>query len=662
MFDSGQKQSPLNKDQMHPQDMRNLFIFFIIATVLYFAYDAYILKPQTQAMKARMNAERILDNTTGTDNPSAPEQTSQALTREEVLAQNSTFEGGRVSFENEEVSGSISLKGGQIDDLSLRRYFKTLEKKDSVSLLSPRGAKYARTIEYGWIAQDKTTPVPGKNTLWSVRGNTKLTPESPLTLVWGNGQGLIFEREVTLDEHYIFTITQSVQNNTGREVTLYPYGLMAQRGVPEKYQWVWISHEGPVAFVGKELLQPTYDTLREEKKQSYSADKGWIGFTEKYWLTALIPPQGQNVKYSYNYAGDEKDKANTGLYQSDFLGAPLTLASGARGDVQSRFFAGAKRVLLLREYEEKLGIPNIDLAVDFGWFWFLTFPFFYALHFIGQLIGNMGVAIIILTVIIRGMAFPLTNISYRSFAKMKKVAPQVKELRDKYGDDKQQMQKELVEMYGREGVNPMSGCFPILLQIPIFFALYKTFFVSIELRHAPFFGWVQDLSAADPTSIFNLFGLIPWDPPAVLIIGVWPCLMLCMMWLQKKLNPPPQDPLQRDMQNYMPFLFAFLMSRFAAGLVIYWTFSAFIGVMQQMFIMRSLNVPIHLFGESEDEKEMEEAVEKGPALHPLSEMVEDEVEQALFGDDDEGEEPAAPKTISPPPRKKSQKKNRKKKK
>jgi YidC/Oxa1 family membrane protein insertase len=333
------------------------------------------------------------------------------------------------------------------------------------------------------------------------------------------------------------------------------------------------------------------------------------------------------------------------------MGEARSIAPGAQAEYTSQMFVGAKRVLLLEEYEDNLNIPKFDLAVDFGWFWFMTKPFFYAMHYLGLWTGNMGAAIIILTIILRAAVFPLTNISYRSFAKMKKVGPMVSDLRKQYPDDKQKLQQELIALYQREGVNPMSGCFPMLLQIPIFFALYKTFFVSIELRHAPFFGWIQDLTAPDPTSVFNLFGLIPWDPPSVLHIGVWPCLMLCAMLLQKQLNPPPQDAIQRDMALYMPFMFAYMMSHFAAGLVVYWTFSAYIGVIQQIIIMKSLNVPIHLFGETKKEKELNAQIDKGPAVHPLEKMMEDEVEDALFGKDD-GE---PPKPISKPKPKKKKK-------
>ncbi len=639
--------SPNNKDQMHPEDMRNMFIFFVLAAFVYFTFDAFVLKPQRDAMKERNKVEAEIAQAVGPAGQAAT-QTENIKDRGEVIAT-----GGRIQFSNNELHGSIDLSGGRIDDAALNKYFKTLEKEENVTVLNPRGAAFPRSIEYGWIAGDKAIAVPGKNTNWQVRGNTQLSPGNPVTLSWSNPQGLTFERILTLDESFMFSVTQRVVNNAGRKVTLYPYGLISQKGLPDGFQGAWVSYEGPVGFIGEELSNEGYKTLRKEKKAVSHAQQGWLGFTDKYWLTALIPPQGQNVKYSYSYAGPDKDRENVGLYQADFLGAALELSPGQSGEVQSRLFVGAKRVQQLQAYEKGQNIPQFGLSVDFGWFWFMSKPFFYALHYLNLWIGNMGIAIIIMTIMIRASVFPLTNTSYRSFAKMKKVSPLVTEMREKYGDDKQKMQAELVEMYQREGVNPMSGCLPILLQIPIFFALYKTFFVTIELRHAPFFGWIQDLSAADPTSVFNLFGLIPWTPPGFLIIGVWPCLMLVAMIIQKKLNPPPQDPLQRDMANYMPFLFAFIMSQFAAGLVVYWTFSAFIGVIQQMIIMKSLDVPIHLFGETEEEKAADEAIDKGPALHPLTEMMEDKVEDVLYGDDDEPKKP-----ISPPKPKKSKKKKK----
>ncbi|MGB0719385.1 MAG: membrane protein insertase YidC [Bdellovibrionales bacterium] len=646
MFNTNTPNNPNKKDGMHPEDMRNMLIFFVIAAVLYFAYSHYILQPQTAALKAAQQAQQ--NNAAQIAQPAA--QAQKPLPRAEALTQDPTIR--RIAIDNGAIFGTISTKGARIDDIALHNYFETLDKKTNVAVLSPDRTEFPRRIEYGWVSSDKAIKMPDENSVWQISGNDKLTPQTPVTLTWDNGQGLVFEQNLAIDDDYLLTVTQGVTNNSGAPVTLHPYGLVSQRGIPPYFAGTWISHEGPIGFIGDELHQHGYKAMRKDKNYTATAGQGWTGITDKYWLAALIPPQEQEVKYGYSYKGPQKDPDNTGRYQTDFLAGAVTLAPGEGTQVESYAFVGAKQVLKLEAYQKQLFVPNFDLAVDFGWLWFMSKPFFYILHYAGQLIGNFGVAIIILTITIRGAVFPLTNLSYRSFAKMKKVAPQIVELRKSYGDDKQKLQGELVKLYQKEGVNPMSGCFPIILQIPIFFALYKVLFVTIEMRHAPFFGWIQDLSAPDPTSFANLFGLLPYTPPTIFHVGVWPCLMLLAMIIQKKLNPPPQDQLQRDMANYMPFLFAFMMSRFAAGLVIYWTFSALIGVIQQIIIMKSLNVPVHLFGETPDEKELEDQVEKGPAVYPLADMAEGEVEDALFGD----HEDAPTKPVTPPKPKKSKKK------
>jgi len=489
--------------------------------------------------------------------------------------------------------------------------------------------------------------LPTSDTVWRVVGGSILNTERDAALEWDNGAGLVFTKVFSIDDENLITVKQGVINNSAGAVSLLPYGLVAQRGLPKRLQATWILHEGPIGFVGEELHEVSYKSLRKEARQTYSANQGWTGITDKYWLTALVPAQGQNVSYNFRRTGDlpEKKKRDEGLYQTDFTGEAVQIASGARGEVSSFIISGPKRYMQLQDYSEKLDIPRLDLAVNFGWFWFLSKPFFYALHWLGIATGNFGVGIILLTILIRSSVFPLTNASFKSFAKMKKVTPQVAKLREKHGDDKAALQTELMQMYQKEGVNPMAGCFPMILQIPIFFALYKVLFITIEMRHAPFAGWIKDLSAPDPTSVFNLFGLIPWDPPSMLMIGVWPCLMLTAMVLQRKLNPPPQDPIQRDMANYFPFLMAFMMARFASGLVIYWTFSAAISVIQQMIIMRRMEVPIYLFSKDPAEAKLDKKVDDGPAVHPIADMIEDEVEEALFD-----EHP--PKEISPPKPKK----------
>lgn len=632
-----------NQNQMDPKELKRLFIFFVLAVCIYFTYDHFVLKPQGEAMKqAQIEQAKLAKE-------KAEKVAKGIITEEKILPRDEVISTAqRIEIDNGEVFGSISVTGGRLDDIALHEYFETIEKKENVHLLSPNKTEEPRYIDYGWVSSDSKIAVPDAKTSWSILGNDKLSKDSPVTLVWDNGAGLRFERVIALDEHYMFNITQKVSNNSGADVTLYPFGLISQQGVPEDFFKSWLQHEGPIGYIGEELQEISYKNLRKDPKETIEADQGWIGMGEKYWLTALIPPQGQNIKYSFNYKGSREDKENKGRYQVDFVGSALTLTPGQSGEIESRLFSGAKKYLLLNDYEKDLNIPKFDLAVNFGWFWFLSKPFFYALHYIGLMIGNLGFAIILVTILIRGAVFPLTNTSYRSFAKMKKVTPLVADLREKHGDDKQKLQQELMLLYQREGVNPMAGCFPILFQIPIFFALYKVLFVTIEIRHAPFIGWIQDLSAPDPTSIFNLFGLIPWEPPKMLMIGIWPCVMLVAMIVQKSLNPPPADKLQADMMKVFPFIITYALSRFASGLVIYWTFSAIIGVLQQMIIMRSLNVPIHLFGQTEDEKK----VADGPAVHPLVEMVEEEVEEALFDHDDD----TPPPTITPPKPKKKKKK------
>lgn len=640
-----------NNNQPDPEHLKNLFIFFVLFAVLYFAYDSFVLQPQADAIKAQQQAELALKKEQEQAIKAGAEVPEEKLLpRAEALK---TVK--RITIDNGSVQGSLALKGGRIDDIALVGYKKELNGDENVVLLSPKKTQHPRYIEYGWVASDKAVGVPGSDTQWRVQGNENLGVDRPVTLVWDNGKGLRFERTLSLDEHYMFTVTQRVMNKTGKSVTLYPYGLISQTGIPDHIQNTWLLHEGPIGYIGDSLSEVDYKDLREGKGEKLTADQGWIGISDKYWLTSLIPPQGQEINYSFKYAGAKKDPDNKGRYQTDFVGGAMVVEAGQSAEIQSRLFTGAKRVLLLNEYRAALDIPQFDLAVNFGWFWFLAKPFFYALHYLGQLFGNMGIAIIVLTVIIRGSVFPLTNASYKSFAKMKKFTPQISEIREKHGSDKQAMQKEIMELYQREGVNPMAGCFPMLLQIPIFFALYKVLFVTIEIRHAPFIGWIQDLSAPDPTSIFNLFGLIPWDPPSMLMIGAWPCLMLVAQLLQKNLNPPPQDPIQRDMMRFFPFVITYVMASFASGLVIYWTFSAIIGVIQQIIIMRSMNVPIHLFGQSEDEEKLDEQVEKGPGLHPLAEMAEDEIERAMFDHDDT---PQGPAPVKPPKRKKSKKKKK----
>jgi len=649
---------PAKKDQMHPEDMRNLIIFCVLSLLVYLAYDTFILKPQTDALqKAKLEQATVVETQTSEE---STKKGFKPISRDEALKTAS-----RLKIDTGEVMGSIMLKGARLDDLSLKEYHETQEKEQNVTLLSPAGTEHSRYVELGWVSADEAVKVPDVNSVWQIKGNNQLGVNSPVTLVWNNGQGVEFERTYSIDEHYMLTVSQKVINRSGREVTLHPYSLIAQRGLSLSGLQSWLQHEGPIGYIGDELHEISYSNIRKKGQKAYTSNDGWIGINDKYWLTAVIPQQGQETNYRFSRSGDIPGKKETdhGLYQMDYTGAPLILAPGKEASTESRIFVGAKKVLQLEDYESKYDIPKFNLAVNFGWFWFLSKPFFYALHFLNQHLGNMGFAIILLTLVIRSSVFPLTNTSYKSFAKMKKVSPQIAELRKTYADDKAKLQEALVELYGKEGVNPMAGCLPMILQIPIFFALYKVLFVTIEIRHAPFIGWIQDLSAPDPTNIFNLFGLIPWDPPSIMHIGAWPCFMLVGMIIQKKLNPPPQDPLQRDMATYFPFFMTYILSKFPSGLVVYWTVSAFVGIAQQIIIMRAMNVPIYLFGQSESEEEIEKSVDEGgPVVHPLVEMAEHDVEEAMFGDhDEEHDDENPPKVITPPKKKKSGGRKKKKK-
>lgn len=639
------------KDQMHPEDFRNLIIFALASLAVWFAYETYVLGPQTKALnEAKKARAELIDQKPELLKPAA------FVPREKALEGTQ-----RITFENAEIMGSIPLKGGYFDDLSLLQYYKTIEKEEFVTLFSPANTERARYADYGWVSAQEGLKLPNANSIWQIKGNANLTVQTPVTIFWNNGQGLTFERDISFDEHYMFKITQRVVNNSDAEVSLYPYALITQNSIPADYNNLWISHEGAAGFIGKELHQLDYAGMKSEPNKKIESEHGWIGFSDKYWLTALIPQQGVQAKYRFKFTPDPVTSERN-IFQTDVTGAEMVVPPQGSVEKSYHLYAGAKKVLLLEEYEKSIGVKNLDLAVDFGWFWFLTYPFFLALHYLGLLVGNMGVAIVILTAILRMAVFPLTSISFRSFAKMKVVAPQISALRETHGDDKEALQQEIVKLYQKEGVNPMSGCLPILVQIPIFFAFYKILLMTIEIRHAPFFGWIQDLSAPDPTSLFNLFGLVDIEP--ILHIGIWPCLMLLVMLFQKKLNPPPQDKTQRMMMNIFPFFITWIMARFASGLVIYWTFSAFFSVIQQAVIMRSMGVPVYFFNRDHYKEKLEEQVDEGPDVHPLIEMAEQDVEEALFdkeSGDQEGEEEDAPKISPPKPKKKTTGKKTKKK-
>jgi YidC/Oxa1 family membrane protein insertase len=506
---------------------------------------------------------------------------AKGLNRSEILARND-----RVRINTPRLHGSITLTGGLIDDLTLIDYREEINKDSAeIVLLSPQSSNSAYYAQFGWVGA-QNLKVPNEKTKWTSNNKT-LGPDSPVTLSWDNGDGLVFKRSFALDENYMFTVTQTVENNSKSAAALNSYGLISRRGTPETTGF-YILHEGLIGVSEKTLSEIDYDDLKDMRKgqKEQTAVGGWIGITDKYWLTALIPDQRLKTKTRYLHSM----QGLVDKYQVDYFSPQVIVPAGDSITTENHFFAGAKEVKLLDGYEEKIGVTQFDLAIDFGWFYFLTKPIFYALLWINDIVLNLGVSILLLTVGIKAILFPLANKSYTSMSKMKKLAPKMTEMRERYGDDKMKLNQAMMDLYKKEKVNPASGCLPILIQIPVFFSLYKVLFVTIEMRHAPFFGWIQDLSAPDPTTIFNLFGLLPFTPPGFLMIGVWPLIMGISMFLQQKLNPQPTDPVQAKIFMFLPLIFTFLLATFPAGLVVYWAWNNILSMAQQWLIMRKMGI------------------------------------------------------------------------
>jgi len=514
---------------------------------------------------------------------SAPAVTTQAVVEQSRKAALASVE--RVRINAPRLHGSISLKGGLLDDLTMIDYRKTVDPKSAeIVLLSPRGSVNAYYAGYGWTGADGTA-LPGLDTVWTADRDT-LTVDTPVTLTWDNGQGLIFKRTFAIDANYMFSVEQSIENTTAQPVTLYPYGLLSRYGTPETTGF-YILHEGLLGVIDGQLKEVDYDDLKDEPAGiSQESIGGWIGITDKYWLATLIPDQAETVQTRFLH----RKEGLVDVYQTDYLGAAIAVPAGGNAATETHLFAGAKEVNLLDGYAEDFDITNFDLAIDFGWFYFLTKPIFLALLWINASVGNLGISILLLTVAIKALFFPLANKSYVSMSKMKKLQPQMVKLRERFAEDKVKLNQEMMALYKREKVNPASGCLPILVQIPVFFALYKVLFVTIEMRHAPFFGWVHDLSAPDPTNLFTLFGLINWMPPDIMHLGVWPLIMGGSMYIQQKLNPQPADPIQAKIFLFMPLFFMFLLAKFPAGLVIYWAWNNTLSIIQQWIIMRRMGI------------------------------------------------------------------------
>jgi len=515
-----------------------------------------------------------------------PEGSPTGFTRAAALAASP-----RVEIDTPSVKGSIALKGARLDDLTLKDYRVTVDPDSAqVILLSPAGGPHAYYAERGFVgAGGSDLGLPTGDTLWTVETPGPLTPNSPVTLSYDTGKGLKFTRTISVDDKYMFTIDDKVTNTGTAAVTLYPYGLISRHELPE-IQGFFILHEGLVGVVDDGLEEIDYSTAMDEPPVTFKSKTGWLGITDKYWATALIP--AQNKGFDAKFAGSQN--GNTTRFQTDYLMGPVTIPAGGTEQISGNVFAGAKEVNVVDGYATTYDIPKFDLLIDWGWFYFLTKPLFYVLDYFYRLVGNFGVSILIVTVLIKLVFFPLANKSYVSMSRMKKLAPEMQKIKERYAEDRMRQQQAMMDLYKKEKVNPASGCLPILVQIPVFFALYKVLFVTIEMRHQPFFGWIQDLSAPDPTTIFNLFGLIPWDPPIFLMVGAWPIIMGFTMWFQMKLNPAPPDPVQAKIFTWMPIIFTYLLASFPAGLVIYWAWNNFLSILQQSFIMWRQGVDIPL--------------------------------------------------------------------
>jgi YidC/Oxa1 family membrane protein insertase len=578
-------------------DQKNLVVAIVLSIAIVLGFEFLYNLPRLErerALQAERAATQAPTETLAPSTPAIPPSLAPGATSAPVAqtpaapAAVPPLEQPRVKISAARIEGSIRLAGGRIDDIRLKDYHETVDPNSPlITLLAPQGSPDPYFAEFGW-APGSGVAVPNENTIWTADRQT-LTGDQPVTLSWDNGQGLRFERRFSVDPNYMLQITERVVNNGSAPVQLSPYGLVQRQGTPHTSGY-YILHEGPLGVFNGTLAEYNYDKLKDKKTIEVESTGGWIGITDKYWLVSLVPDQTRKIKARFIHAVI----GGTDRYQVDYTEPTETVAPGGTLEVTNRLFAGAKEVRLLDRYTSELGISRFDLAVDWGWFWFLTKPIFIALDYFAVLLGNFGLAILLLTVLIKLAFFPLANKSYRAMSKMKLLQPEMEALRAKYGEDRQRMSTEMMALYKKHGANPVSGCLPIALQIPVFFSLYKVLFVTIEMRHAPFYGWIKDLSAPDPTSVFNLFGLLPWAPPEVMLLGhtlgAWPLIMGITMFMQQKLNPQPPDPIQAKIFLLMPIFFTFLLASFPAGLVIYWAWNNVLSVAQQWLIMRSMGV------------------------------------------------------------------------
>ena len=556
-------------------ETKNIIAAISLSAAVIILYSLFFAPSQDELNKIRAEKEKdkIVKNS---EAPSLDnEKNISTISRNDAIQENQ-----RINFENKNITGSISLTGSAIDDLTFKNYSKVLNGKEKVTLLNPRKVKNGYYIETGWVTNNKNIDLPNSKTNWKIDGNKKLSPNNPVKIFWINEQEIKFEKKISLDEQFLFKVEQSITNNTNKKYDFYAYGQIIRNTAPEVTNF-YILHEGMLGVFDDQLVEEDYDDI-EEKKYTFNATSGWLGITDKYWIASLIPEKNKNFRADFDY----KNKFRTSFIETE----PLEVGEKEKITNKINIIVAAKEVSVIDGYAEKLQISKYDLAIDWGWFYFIVKPLFFAFDYFFKLTGNFGIAIVLITICVRVVFFPLANYSFRSMAKMKILQPEMARLKELHKNDKMKLQQEIMSLYKKEKVNPLSGCLPILIQIPFFFAIYKMLFVTIEMRHQPFFGWIKDLSERDPTSIFNLFGIIPWDPPSFLIIGAWPCLMGVTMYFQQKLNPAPPDPVQQKIFMFFPLFLTVILAPFPSGLVIYWTVNNILTMAQQVVIMKRTTV------------------------------------------------------------------------
>ena len=554
-------------------DSKNVIAAISLSAAVIILYSLFFA-PSPEKLKIKDSEQEQVQKTS--DTPSLEQNENFAkLTREDALAENE-----RIKFENDSVVGSISLKGATIDDLTFKEYNIELNGNEKVTLLSPRSVEDGYLVESGFVSSNKNIDIPDASTMWSISGNKKLTNKNPIKLVWSNSQGITFEKHIGLDDKFLFTIKEKIINSSNKTYNFYSYGQIIRNKIPV-ISGFYILHEGFLSVLDDQLIEEDYDDI-QEKKFTQTSQEGFLGISDKYWITSVIPPRGKEFKTTFDY----KNKFRANYISTN--GIEVGANSSIEEEIQ--IIIAAKRVNIIDGYAENLNINKFDLVIDWGFMYFITKPLFFALDYFFKLIGNYGLAIIAVTICIRLVFFPLANFSFKSMGKMKLLAPEMARLKELHKDDKMKLQQAMMALYKKEKVNPMSGCLPILVQIPVFFAFYKILFVTLEMRHMPFFGWIHDLSDRDPTSLFNLFGLIPWDPPSFLLIGAWPIAMGVSMFIQQKLNPAPPDPIQAKIFMFFPLFLTVILAPFASGLVIYWTFNNIFTMIQQVIVQRKMTV------------------------------------------------------------------------